>query len=153
MINPRADYDSPWKELLEGNFPEFLAFFFPDIYFIDWMMALPPELEEQFEAELEAYEEVQRMRYVTTIEQRAEQRGVEQGIEQGIEQALRESIITLLTERFYTVPEDLINQLARIDDPAVLRILFRRAITIDSPAAFAELLLNTLSGKREGGGQ
>ena len=33
----RDDYDSPWKEALEGYFPEFLALFFPDIHEgIDW---------------------------------------------------------------------------------------------------------------------
>lgn len=33
----RTDYDSPWKEMLELFFPEFLAFFYPDIYQdIDW---------------------------------------------------------------------------------------------------------------------
>jgi hypothetical protein len=33
----RADYDSPWKEIIEQFFPEFIAFFFPDIYDdIDW---------------------------------------------------------------------------------------------------------------------
>jgi len=31
------DYDSPWKEMLEGYFPAFLAFFFPKAYAdIDW---------------------------------------------------------------------------------------------------------------------
>lgn len=31
------DYDSPWKELLEQYFPEFMAFFFPDAHTdIDW---------------------------------------------------------------------------------------------------------------------
>ncbi|MBN1546450.1 MAG: hypothetical protein JW902_07315 [Syntrophaceae bacterium] len=33
----RADYDSPWKEILERYFPEFLEFFFPVAYEgIDW---------------------------------------------------------------------------------------------------------------------
>jgi hypothetical protein len=32
-----ADYDSPWKEILTGYLPEFLAFFFPTIHGdIDW---------------------------------------------------------------------------------------------------------------------
>lgn len=31
------DYDSPWKEAIEHHFPEFMAFFFPDIaVLIDW---------------------------------------------------------------------------------------------------------------------
>ena len=33
----RDDYDSPWKEVLEHHFPEFLAFFFPAAHVeIDW---------------------------------------------------------------------------------------------------------------------
>ena len=31
------DYDSPWKEILEGYFPDFMAFFFPQAHRdIDW---------------------------------------------------------------------------------------------------------------------
>ncbi|MCU0495609.1 MAG: hypothetical protein MUD01_28815 [Chloroflexaceae bacterium] len=31
------DYDTPWKEILEGHLPEFLAFFFPNIHAeVDW---------------------------------------------------------------------------------------------------------------------
>jgi hypothetical protein len=34
---PRSDHDSPWKEALEGYFPEFLALLFPRIHAdIDW---------------------------------------------------------------------------------------------------------------------
>ena len=30
-------YDSPWKEVIERYFPEFMAFYFPDAYAeIDW---------------------------------------------------------------------------------------------------------------------
>lgn len=37
MKSPQTDFDSPWKEILETYFPEFLAFFFPDVYGgIDW---------------------------------------------------------------------------------------------------------------------
>ena len=35
----RTDYDSPWKEMLERFFQEFLIFFFPDIHSdIDWKL-------------------------------------------------------------------------------------------------------------------
>jgi len=30
MTEPQADYDSPWKEILETYFPDFMAFFFPE---------------------------------------------------------------------------------------------------------------------------
>ncbi len=34
----RADYDSPWKEIIEQFFEEFITFFFPDIHTdIDWV--------------------------------------------------------------------------------------------------------------------
>ncbi|WP_017306546.1 hypothetical protein [Spirulina subsalsa] len=39
MSNPeqRADYDSPWKEAISLYFPDFLKFFFPEVYQgIDW---------------------------------------------------------------------------------------------------------------------
>lgn len=37
MASHRADYDSPWKDILEAYFEECIEFFFPDIYpEIDW---------------------------------------------------------------------------------------------------------------------
>ncbi len=43
--------------------------------FLDYMMTLPESLSKQFDIELEAFEETQKMKYVTTIERRAEARG------------------------------------------------------------------------------
>lgn len=37
MTEQRTDYDSPWKEVIEAYFPQFLEFFFPLAYAaIDW---------------------------------------------------------------------------------------------------------------------
>jgi hypothetical protein len=37
MAEQRAEFDSPWKEIIEAYFNDFLAFFFPDIHAdIDW---------------------------------------------------------------------------------------------------------------------
>ncbi|MBI4595163.1 MAG: hypothetical protein HY730_02165 [Candidatus Tectomicrobia bacterium] len=37
MDGVKVDYDSPWKEVLEAYFKEFLVFFFPAVYDgIDW---------------------------------------------------------------------------------------------------------------------
>lgn len=37
MTETRADYDSPWKEILETYFTDFMALFFPVVYAdIDW---------------------------------------------------------------------------------------------------------------------
>jgi hypothetical protein len=36
-MTEQADYDSPWKEILERYLPEFMAFFYPAIYAeVDW---------------------------------------------------------------------------------------------------------------------
>ncbi|MFB1511166.1 MAG: hypothetical protein AADX96_17855 [Thiocapsa sp. C3-sup] len=47
---PRSDHDSPWKEALEGYFPEFLALLFPRIHAgIDWSLGyrfLDKELQQ-----------------------------------------------------------------------------------------------------------
>ena len=32
MDMPRVDYDTPWKAIIERYLPEFMAFFFPDVY-------------------------------------------------------------------------------------------------------------------------
>ncbi|MFN6519301.1 MAG: hypothetical protein RMY29_033070 [Nostoc sp. CreGUA01] len=35
--NPSTEYDSPWKDILQTYFPEFMQFFFPSAYKeIDW---------------------------------------------------------------------------------------------------------------------
>jgi hypothetical protein len=37
MSLPRADLDSPWKEILRAYFPQAMQFFFPNTAdFIDW---------------------------------------------------------------------------------------------------------------------
>jgi hypothetical protein len=37
------DFDSPWKEILEGYFPDFMAFFFPEAAAeIDWSRRFEP---------------------------------------------------------------------------------------------------------------
>ncbi len=37
MTDPSTSFDSPWKEVVETYLPEFIAFFFPDVYDqIDW---------------------------------------------------------------------------------------------------------------------
>jgi hypothetical protein len=43
-------------------------------------MVLPEELANNFKTELRSYEEVNRMRYVTSIERLAKAEGIEEGI-------------------------------------------------------------------------
>ncbi len=59
-------------------------------YFIDWLLRLPDKLEQQFWQEMEQWEEVRRMRYVTSVERIGIQKGLEQGLEQGLQQGRTE---------------------------------------------------------------
>jgi len=37
MTHPKSDFDSPWKEMLDRYFKDFMAFFFPRAFRdIDW---------------------------------------------------------------------------------------------------------------------
>ena len=67
--------------------------------FLDFMMTLPESLSQQFDIELEAFEESKKMKYVTTIERRAEARGIELGE--------RSLVKRLLTRRFGDLQESI----------------------------------------------
>jgi predicted transposase YdaD len=80
---------------------------------IDWLMALPEDLERQFQTELKAFEEERQMRYVTTIErwgeQRGEERGERRGERRGAEQKQQEIVTNMLKEQ---MPIELIAKLS-----------------------------------------
>ena len=88
--------------------------------FIDWVMALPPGLERQLDAEIETFETERGMKYVTGIERRAMAMGLEQGIEQGVRQGVCQGIEQgqvdmlrrLLTRAFGEIPETVQRRLA-----------------------------------------
>ena len=52
MNRQRTDFDNPWKQILENYFPQFLDFFFPQVYaLIDWSKPvefLDQELQQLF---------------------------------------------------------------------------------------------------------
>jgi len=53
--NQKPDYDSPWKDIIEIYFPQFLEFFFPKVYDeIDWSLPQPYEFLNQELQQLEA---------------------------------------------------------------------------------------------------
>ncbi len=92
---------------------------------IDWMMALPLELEEQFTAEIAHFEEERRMPYVTSIERLAQKRGREQGREEGLLEGLLEGISLDLDLRFGPAGKKVLRQLRAVKDAARLRDLAR----------------------------
>jgi len=92
--------------------------------FIDWMMTLPLELQEQFQQQLNQYEEEKRMPYITSVER--------SGIEKGIIQNSRESVIEVLEVRFSEVPTQVVEVINQIKDTNLLKTLHREAITTNS---------------------
>lgn len=116
--------------------------------FIDWVLALTPARESEFEVALIAYEKEHSMQYITSIERRGREVGSREGIEQGLEQgqalgrlaAMREGIVELLAMRFTAVPEEIVARLEAIVDPAGLRQRLRLAANIDSLTAFEQAL-------------
>jgi hypothetical protein len=57
MAEQRTDYDSPWKEIIERYFPDFLEFFFPQAFAeIDWKK--PYEFLDQELQQLETDAEI-----------------------------------------------------------------------------------------------
>jgi hypothetical protein len=66
--------------------------------FIDWIMDLPPVLDQLFWQEIERYEEEKRMPFITTPERIGMQRGLLKGIEMGLEQRFGSEGLHLLPE-------------------------------------------------------
>ncbi|MDB9315402.1 hypothetical protein PN462_19965 [Spirulina sp. CS-785/01] len=59
MSEPRTNYDSPWKDAIEAHFPQFLDFFFPQIYnLINWDVPQPYEFLESELQQLEPDAEI-----------------------------------------------------------------------------------------------
>ena len=64
------------------------------------------------------------MRYVTSIERLAREEGLEQGLEQGIMEKGREDTLEILSTRFGSVPNSMIEVINRIEEQSVLNTLF-----------------------------
>ena len=58
-------------------------------HFIDWVMSLPAELEQEFWQEVSQYQEEQRMPYITSVERIGIQKGMREGLIEGISVGLR----------------------------------------------------------------
>jgi hypothetical protein len=100
--------------------------------FIDWLMSLPAELEQEFQQELNQYEEEKRMPYITSVER--------MGMEKGMIQKARESVIDALEIRFENVPSELVDEISQVKDTSLLKNLHRQAITLDSISDFQDYL-------------
>jgi predicted transposase YdaD len=62
-------------------------------HFIDWLMALPEYMEEEFWQEISEYEEEKKMPYVTSVERIGFKRGISEGRQKGIAEGRRQGIL------------------------------------------------------------
>ena len=104
--------------------------------FIDWIMGLSEEMEESFWAEMRQYEEDKKMEYVTSVERI----GIKKGIQQGILQSTREAVIDILEVRFEVVSGSIVKTINGIDDPSVLKMLFKKGATVGSLPEFKQII-------------
>ena len=100
--------------------------------FIDWILTLPSELEQQFRVELAEFEAEVKMEYVTSNERLAMEEGKQEGV--------REMIIDSLQIRYGVISTELIEHLNQIDNIDMLKELHRKAITVESLSDFEQLL-------------
>ncbi len=108
--------------------------------FIDWIMNLPEELSESLWDELSSYEEEKKMRYVTSVEKIGIEKGMQQGMQQGMRQTACEVLIETLETRFDVIPRSLMDIINGVNDPALLKMLHKKAITATSLDKFKETM-------------
>jgi hypothetical protein len=96
--------------------------------FIDWVMQLPQELEDEFWQEMQEYEEENRMPYISTIERMAIKRGMEKGIEQGIEKGMVQGLLTGiklgLKLKFGNEGLKLMSEISEINDVDLIKAIY-----------------------------
>ncbi|MCC2671939.1 MAG: hypothetical protein K0Q72_4410 [Armatimonadetes bacterium] len=112
--------------------------------FLDWMMALPPELERGFDRTLEQELEATTMPYVTRWEQRGREEGrregLQEGLQEGVRTGLRGAVQDSIQLRFKRLPGEITTRLEVIEDIEALRALHQEAIASETLEAFLQAL-------------
>jgi hypothetical protein len=110
--------------------------------FLDWLVRLPPELDERFEAWISEYERRRTMPYVTSIERigirKGHKLGHKQGHKEGLATGLEEAVEAVLEARFGKRGVQLLTNVDLPRDPRSLRSLRRellRARSLDEASA------------------
>jgi hypothetical protein len=110
---------------------------------IDWLMDLPPELQDGFRKELHEFEEERRMPYVTSIERLAREEGRQEGREEGAREELLATIQTTLEDKFGAAALYLMTKVRNIADLPRLRALNREIVKTDSLQTLHDSLEDT----------
>jgi hypothetical protein len=103
---------------------------------IDWLLELPPDLQQDFRRELHAFEEGRQVPYVTSIERLAKA----EGREEGARETYLELIQAGLKRKFGAQGTRLMPKVRAVDELPQLRALAESLMGTDSLQAFRELL-------------
>ncbi|MGV8118903.1 MAG: cytosolic protein [Candidatus Xenobiia bacterium LiM19] len=84
--------------------------------FIDWLLALPEELEKEYIEEMKKFEEGKEMAYVSSAERLGMKKGFEKGMEKGREEGLQEANLIHAREmKALNVDREIIKKVTGID--------------------------------------
>ena len=147
--NPQTEYDSPWKQILQFERKQQKLVLVRRLYeqgferediinlfgFIDRMLSLPIELEQEFWQEIRNFEESKRMQYITSVERIGFQKGIEQSQNQ-IKQVLLKSISLGLKLKFGETDQNLLAEIEAIQDTSVLETILE---AIDTASTVSQL--------------
>ncbi len=116
--------------------------------FIDWLMALPPELESQFVDAVIAIEEAAKMPYVTSAERIGRERGRQQGRQEGLLEGRQEGLLegrqeglleglfigieAVLKARFGAASHEIMHEVRQLTDVSAVRAVQECAISAQS---------------------
>ncbi len=134
--------------------------------FIDALMKLPPELEEEYLKKIHAYQEEKKMPFIAPFEEIAMEKGKQAGLQEGRQVGLQEgkqvglqegrqaglqegnlveakaSLLDILEVLFDEIPASLTDRIKSMDDVEVVRKLRRQALQTKSLQEFETLLDN-----------
>ena len=92
-----------------------------DLYcFIDWLLVLPEDLEEEFIRELYEFEKEKTMQYVSSIERIGFKKVEQQGLQHGMQQGESTMLFRLLERKFGQVSEEVKQKIEAADSDTLL---------------------------------
>ncbi len=113
--------------------------------FIDWILALPEDLEQSFWQSIMAYQQEKKMPYMMWIERQAQQKGREEGREEGLRRGLIRAIALGLKLKFGESALQLMPDVEKVESVAALEAIQESLETELSLADFCQLLSHPIS--------